>query len=65
MKIRPKVTPYSFPIDMQKFISKIPFPLYFSGVIYANILVVIATVKPKEYPYMNLKVDIKKRESAK
>ena len=35
---------------MQKFISKIPLPLYFSGVTYANILVVIATVKPKQKP---------------
>lgn len=35
---------------MQKLIKRIPFPLYFYGAISANILVVIATVNPKEYP---------------
>lgn len=47
-------TPYIFPTDTQKFNSKRPLPLYFSGEDYAYMLVVKAIVNPKEKPYRNL-----------
>lgn len=43
---------------MQKLISSIPFPRYIEGDIYANMLVVIATVKPNENPYRNRRKSI-------
>lgn len=33
-------------MEIQKFIRRTPLPRYFSGVIYANRLVVMATVNP-------------------
>lgn len=54
----PRKTAYIFPIEMQKLISSIPFPRYIEGDIYANMLVVIATVKPNENPYRNRRKSI-------
>lgn len=49
-KIYASNSPYSLPIDTQKFNRSIPFPRYLLGVISANTLVVMAIVNPYVKP---------------